>query len=151
TPRGSTFTGHRAADEQQSEFLASSDSWFRPVQARTGPDGSLWIVDMHRYVIEHPRWIPPEDLAKVDTRAGSTLGRIFRVRPKGHAPRPIPRLDKFDTAGLVAALDSPNGWQRDMAGQLLLWRNDSAADDPLQRLASSSARPETQLQVLSVL
>jgi putative membrane-bound dehydrogenase-like protein len=151
TPKGSTFVGHRAADEQQSEFLASSDSWFRPVQARTGPDGCLWIVDMHRYVIEHPRWIPPEDLAKVDTRAGGTLGRIFRVRPKSHAPRPIPRLDKLDTAGLVAALDSPNGWQRDMAAQMLHWRNDSAAADPLQRLASSSARPETRLQALCVL
>jgi putative membrane-bound dehydrogenase-like protein len=150
-PKGSTFTGHRAADEHQSEFVASSDSWFRPVQARTGPDGALWIVDMHRYVIEHPRWIPPEDLARVDTRAGSTMGRIYRVRPKNQSPRPIPRLDKLDTAGLVAALDSPNGWQRDMDGQMLLWRNDVAAAESLQRLAANSARPETRLQALCVL
>jgi putative membrane-bound dehydrogenase-like protein len=151
TPKGSTFVGHRAADEQQSEFLASSDSWFRPVQARTGADGCLWIVDMHRYVIEHPRWIPPEDLAKVDTRAGSTLGRIFRVRPKNQASRPIPRLDKLDTAGLVAALDSPNGWQRDMAGQMLLWHNDLAAAELLQRLAAESDCPETRLQAICTL
>jgi len=151
TPKGSTFTGHRAADERQSEFVASSDSWFRPVQARTGPDGALWIVDMHRYVIEHPRWIPPEDLAKVDTRAGSTLGRIYRVRPKNQSPRPIPRLDKLDTAGLVAALDSPNGWQRDLAGQMLLWRNDATATESLRRLAANCAGPETRLQALCVL
>ncbi|HEV2949898.1 MAG TPA: neutral/alkaline non-lysosomal ceramidase N-terminal domain-containing protein [Gemmataceae bacterium] len=151
TPKGSTFTGHRAADEQQSEFLASSDSWFRPVQARTGPDGCLWIVDMHRYVIEHPRWIPPEDLAKVDTRAGSTLGRIYRVRPKNQAPRPIPRLDKLDTAGLVAALDSPNGWQRDMAGQMLIWRNDKASVPDLARLARTNPRPEARLHALCLL
>jgi len=151
TANGSTFTGHRAADEQQSEFLASSDSWFRPVQARTGPDGCLWIVDMHRYVIEHPRWIPPEDLAKVETRAGSTMGRIYRVRPKNTSPRPIPRLDKLDMAGLVAALDSPNGWQRDMAGQMLIWRNDRAAIVPLQRLATGCVRPETRLQAMNIL
>jgi putative membrane-bound dehydrogenase-like protein len=151
SPQGSTFTGHRAPDEQQSEFLASSDSWFRPVQARTGPDGCLWIVDMHRYVIEHPRWIPPEDLAKVDTRAGSTMGRIYRVHPKNVQPRSIPRLDKLDTAGLVAALDSPNGWQRDLAGQMLLWRNDPAADAALRRLIRTSTRPEARLHAMCVL
>jgi putative membrane-bound dehydrogenase-like protein len=151
TPHGSTFVGHRAEDEQQSEFLASSDSWFRPVQARTGPDGCLWIVDMHRYVIEHPRWIPPEDLAKVDTRAGSTMGRIFRVRPRNTSPHPIPRLDQLDIAGLVAALNSPNGWQRDMAGQMLLWRNDVAAESPLKELARTCPRPEARLHALCVL
>ena len=49
------------------------------------------------------------------TRAGSTMGRIYRVQPKDQQPRAQPRLDKLDTAGLVAALDSPNGWQRDLA------------------------------------
>ncbi|HEX4592598.1 MAG TPA: PVC-type heme-binding CxxCH protein, partial [Gemmataceae bacterium] len=111
-PRGSTFAGVRPPGEDQSEFLASTDPWFRPVQARTGPDGCLWVVDMHRYVIEHPRWIPPEDLAKLDVRAGAALGRIFRIRPVDREPRPIVRLDKLDNAGLVAALDSPNGCQR---------------------------------------
>jgi hypothetical protein len=37
------------------------------------------------------------------------------------------RLDKLDTAGLVAALDSPNGWQRDMAMMMLIWQNDPDA------------------------
>src|SRR5262249_52360470 len=122
SPQGSTFTGHRAADELESEFLASTDNWFRPVQVRTGPDGALWVVGMYRFVIEHPRWIPPEELAKVDVRAGDTMGRIYRVRPSEVPRMVIPRLDKLDTAGLVNALDSTNGWQRDMAGQMLLWR-----------------------------
>jgi putative membrane-bound dehydrogenase-like protein len=151
SPRGSTFSGRRAADETKSEFLASTDNWFRPVQVRTGPDGCLWVVDMYRYVIEHPRWIPPEDLAKLDVRAGSSMGRIYRVRPKQHAPRPMPRLDRLDTAGLVAALDSPNGWQRDMAGQMLLWRPDGAAVKPLEKMVSANTRLEARLQALCVL
>ena len=65
SPRDSTFAGRRAPGEEQSELLASTDNWFRPVQVRTGPDGCLWIVDMYRCVIEHPRWIPPEDLARL--------------------------------------------------------------------------------------
>jgi putative membrane-bound dehydrogenase-like protein len=151
SPKGSTFSGRRPADETQLEFLASTDNWFRPVQVRTGPDGCLWVVDMYRHVIEHPRWIPPEDLAKLDVRAGSTMGRIYRVRPKDREPRPFPKLDKFDRTGLVPALDSPNGWQRDLAGQMLLWRADPFAVNPLEQLVLKSSRPEARLHALCVL
>ncbi len=148
SPKGSTFAGKRAANETASEFLASADNWFRPVQARTGPDGALWIVDMYRFVIEHPRWIPPEDLAKLDVRAGSTLGRIYRVRPREQPLRPWRHLDKLNTEELVAALDSPNGWQRDMAQQMLLWRGDKLAGPALEKLAAHCARPEARLHAL---
>ena len=94
-PKGSTFVGRRAPEEAHSEFLSSTDTWFRPVQARTGPDGALWIVDMYRHVIEHPRWIPEEDLAKLDPRAGHDMGRIYRVRPKDAELRPWRRLDQW--------------------------------------------------------
>ena len=70
---------------------------------------------MYRHVIEHPEWIPKDWQKKLDLRAGHDKGRIYRVYPVGKKPRAIPRLDKLDTAGLVAALDSPSGWQRDMA------------------------------------
>jgi putative membrane-bound dehydrogenase-like protein len=147
----STFAGRRPDDEMTSEFLASTDNWFRPVQVRTGPDGCLWVVDMYRFVIEHPRWIPPEDLAKLDVRAGHNMGRLYRVRPADRALRPVPRLDKLDTGGLVAALDSPNGWQRDMAGQMMLWRADPAAVPPLEEMARQSMRPVARLEALCVL
>jgi putative membrane-bound dehydrogenase-like protein len=147
-PQGSTFAAVRPPGEEQSEFLTSTDQWFRPVQARTGPDGCLWVVDMHRYVIEHPRWIPPEDLEKLDVRAGATLGRIVRIRPTDREPRPFPRLDKLDNAGLVAALDSPNGWQRDLATQMLLWRNAKDMAPALAKLAAECPRPEARLQAL---
>jgi putative membrane-bound dehydrogenase-like protein len=62
TRAGTTFVGDRADTETDREFLVSTDRWFRPVQVRTGPDGALWVVDMYRYVIEHPRWIPPETI-----------------------------------------------------------------------------------------
>jgi putative membrane-bound dehydrogenase-like protein len=150
-PSGVTFQGRLADDETESEFLASTDPWFRPVQARTGPDGALYVVDMYRYVIEHPRWIPPETLATLDVRAGHSLGRIYRVYPKAHPPRPIARLDRLDTAGLVAVLDTPNGPQRDLAQQMLVWNRDQSARGPLVRLAQSAERPQTRLQALCTL
>jgi putative membrane-bound dehydrogenase-like protein len=151
SPHDASFSGRRAKDEQQSEFLASSDNWFRPVQARTGPDGALYVVDMYRYVIEHPIWIPPEVVATLDVRAGDTRGRIYRVFPKNHPPRPIVRLNKSDTAGLVAALDSPNGPQRDLSQRMLVDRGDRSAVTLLERLARESNRPQTRLQALCAL
>src|SRR5262249_23732345 len=143
--------GRRAADEQTSEFLASTDNWCRPVFARTGPDGALWVADMYRYVIEHPQWIPAEWQKRLDLRAGHDKGRIYRVYPAGVKPRPIPPLDSLDLAGLVAALDSPSGWQRDTAQQMLLWRHDSAAAALLENLAATARRPPTRLHALCTL
>src|SRR5207253_625297 len=141
TASGYTFTSRRAIDEQTSEFLASSDNWFRPTMIQTGPDGALWVADMYRQVIEHPEWIPKDWQKKLDLRAGWDKGRLYRVYPVGKPPRPIPRLDQLDTAQLVAALDSPSGWQRDLAQQLLVWRQDKAAAPLLEKLAADSNRP----------
>jgi hypothetical protein len=131
-PDGATFTSHRAADETEREFLASADDWFRPTMTRTGPDGALYIADMYRFVLEHPEWIAPETQARLDLRAGSDKGRIYRVFPTGAKLRAIPNLAKLDTPALVAALDSPSGWQRDTAQRLLFERN---AQDAVSRAA----------------
>jgi putative membrane-bound dehydrogenase-like protein len=145
---GCTFKAQRAGDEQESEFLASSDNWFRPSMCRVGPDGALWIADMYRFVIEHPKWIPPEIQAKLDLRAGDDKGRIYRVYPTNAGPRQFVRLDKLDAAGLVAALETPNGWQRDKAHELLLERNDKKAIGPLTKLLANSKLPQARLHAL---
>jgi putative membrane-bound dehydrogenase-like protein len=151
TPQGVTFRGRRAADEQHSEFLASSDPWFRPATVRTGPDGALWVVDMYRFVIEHPEWIDDRLEKTLQLRRGHDRGRIYRIYPVDKRPRSIPRLDKLDTAGLVAALDSPNGWQRDMAQQMLVWRKDKAAIGPLETMVAGSRRALARLHALCTL
>ncbi len=149
--RGGTFAGTRASDEQASQFLASTDRWFRPVQVRTGPDGALWVVDMYRYVIEHPRWIPPEVVAQLDTFAGQSRGRIYRIFPKGQPPRPAKRFDQLATAQLVAELDSPNGTQRDLVQQMLTWKNDRSVQQPLEQLAQHGKFPAGRLHALCTL
>lgn len=150
-PRGSSFAGQRAPGEETSEFLTSEDTWFRPVQARTGPDGALWIVDMYRYIIEHPRWIPPEEVAQLDVRAGHDRGRIYRVRPTEARLAAWPRLEGKSGTELASALDSPNGWQRDMAMQMIVWQADKSVIPTLQTLASTSPRWWTRLQALVTL
>src|SRR5207249_79129 len=120
-PKGVACSEVRAKEEHQWEFLSSRDNWFRPVQMRTGPDGAIWVVDMYRFVIEHPRWIPPERLAKLDPRAGDDKGRIYRVVPKGEKLRLIPDLTKLSSAKLAAMLDTPNGMERDRIHQELVF------------------------------
>jgi putative membrane-bound dehydrogenase-like protein len=58
TPDGVSFAAHRAPGEEDADFFASEDRWCRPVMTRTGPEGALWVVDMYRYIIEHPDWLP---------------------------------------------------------------------------------------------
>jgi putative membrane-bound dehydrogenase-like protein len=150
-PDGVTFSSHRAPDEQGSEFLASTDSWCRPVQVRTGPDGALWVVDMYRFVIEHPRWISPDRLATLDVRAGADKGRIYRVVPAGRPLRAVPRLDTLPTAALAAALDTPNGTVRENVQRLLAHRADRAAIPVLHDLVRTNPRAETRAQALGTL
>jgi putative membrane-bound dehydrogenase-like protein len=148
---GSGFTSRRAAGEEASEFLASTDNWFRPTQLKTGPDGALYVADMYRLSIEHPEWIPPDLQRRFDVRAGSDLGRIWRIALTNTPRRAVPRLDKLDTAGLVAALNSPNGWQRDTAMRLLFERNDPKSVRLLKRLAAQARDPKARLQALATL
>ena len=129
-PSGCSFTASRAAQESQSEFLASTDQWFRPVMARTGPDGAFWVVDMYRYIIEHPDWLPPEGQKELAAywRTGEDRGRIYRIVPKGKRGRKPAQLAASSPAELVSALDSSNSWQRDTAQQLLVWQHDTQVD-----------------------
>jgi putative heme-binding domain-containing protein len=106
---------------------------------------------MYRHVIEHPQWIPDTWQKRLDLRAGHDQGRIYRVFSVDRQPRPITRIDKLDTAGLVAALDSPSGWQRDVAQQLLVERQDRAAVPLLEKQAADCPRAEGRLHALATL
>ena len=138
-PVGLSFTSRRAPTEEQSEFLTSTDNWFRPTQMKTGPDGALYVADMYRLVIEHPQWIPIEWQRRLDLRAGQDKGRIWRVAPTDKQLRAVFRLNKLSIPQLVAALSHSNGWQRDLAQQLLIDRADASAIPLLVALATARA------------
>jgi putative membrane-bound dehydrogenase-like protein len=148
---GVTFVSHRAAAETNSEFLASTDNWCRPVMVKVGPDGALYFADMYRLVIEHPEYFPDELKRRADLRAGEDKGRIYRIYPANAQLRPIPRLDQLGTSALVAALDSPNGWQRDTVQRLLVQSRRTDAAPDLEKLVENSGNPKARLQALCTL
>lgn len=150
---GVSYRFERDPAESKFDFFASGDRWCRPVMVRTGPDGALWIVDMYRYMIEHPQWLPKEgqDELRPFFRSGEDKGRIYRIVRKGRPTRAIPRFSEMSTTQLVDALESTNAWQRDMVQRLLMQRSDPAAVELLRKLTSTGRYPQTRLQALSTL
>ncbi len=149
---GPPFRSRRPTEEQDKEFLSSTDNWFRPVQARTGPDGALYIVDMYRFLIEHPRWIPADRLSRIDVRAGAAMGRIYRLRPKGKPLREVKDLTALKPEELAASLDTPNGTERDRLQVELLTRREARDALPvLEQLARTAALAEVRIQALAVI
>jgi len=144
-------TRERAAEEKTSEFLSSTDNWFRPVQTRTGPDGALYVVDMYRFVVEHPRWIPAARLAKLNVRAGADMGRIYRVFPEERLVRTVPNLATLNGSELAQELDSANGTERDRVHAEILTRGDQSVMGTLENLAANASKPEVRVQALCVL
>lgn len=147
-PDGPIFTGRRARDEQTSEFLSSTDNWFRPAQVKTGPDGALWVVDMHRAVIEHPRWISEERLSELDVRAGARAGRIYRVLPPGPRPQRIRDLTALSPVELVRHLETSNGTLRDLIQRELVFRRDESIVPALKSLCREGRSATTRLYAL---
>ena len=105
------------------EFLASTDPLFRPVNLRVGPDGALYVLDMHRGVIEHPEWIPDRMETALDLYEGDDRGRIYRVVPADGLPAWAADFGGFDRSrpdDLVEALGHANRWRRLTAQRLLV-------------------------------
>ncbi len=127
--------------DQNAEFVASKDIWFRPVQFANAPDGTLYIADMYREVIEHPLSLPPAIKRHLDLTSGRDRGRIYRVVPDGFAQRPLPQLGAASTPDLVATLAHANGWHRETAARLLYQRRDQEATPALETLAVTSPAP----------
>jgi putative heme-binding domain-containing protein len=161
---GATFRLQRDPTEEgaATDFFASADRWCRPVMVRTGPDGALWVVDMYRYMIEHPQWLPKEgqDELRPFFRAGDDRGRIYRVVPRATAAG-VPAPAFLKTSGLAAArisadtliqqLRSSNGWLRDAAQRLLVEQRPDGAVQRLRGLLTSEPRATTRLHALCTL
>ena len=150
-PDGVHLKAQRALDEPKVEFAASRDTWFRPVQFAAAPDGTLFVIDMYREIIEHP-WSLPDNIKKLlDLNSGDNRGRIYRIAPDGFKPHPLPRLGGATTLELVATLEHRNGWHRDTASRLLYERQDRGAVLPLKTLLKASNFPLARLHSLYAL
>ena len=135
------------------EFIRSTDPNFRVVNMNTAPDGTLYLVDMYRGIIQEGNWTREGSyLRKVIQQYGLDKnigrGRIWRLVHDGFKPGPQPKMDAEKSADLVAHLAHPNGWWRDTAQRTLTIRADKSVAPALQSMARSHANPLARMHAV---
>ncbi|MHA3770460.1 DUF7133 domain-containing protein [Verrucomicrobiota bacterium sgz303538] len=135
------------------EFITSTDLAFRPVWSATGPDGCLYIVDLHNGIVQESAWVTPGSYLRetvlregYDKYAGH--GRIYRLVADGFKPGSKPNMLNETVSQLVAHLSHPNGWWRDTAQKLIVLKGDKSVVPALKKLAQSGGSPLGRVHAL---
>lgn len=133
------------------EFIASTDLNFRPVNSYTGPDGNLYIVDMHRGIIQQGNWTRPGSFLrkKIDAMGmakNTGHGRIYRLVYDGYIQSEKPHMLDVPATKLVTYLDHKNGWWRDNAQKQIVLLGDRSVVPTLKQIVQGeqetlAARP----------
>jgi mono/diheme cytochrome c family protein len=137
-------TLHNVFQDQQSEFLRSTDPLFRPVDMTTAPDGTLYITDMYHGIIQEGQWTQKGSYLRtkieqyqLDKVVG--LGRIWRITYDGkERDKNQPKMLNETATALVKHLTHPNGWWRDAAQQLIVLKKDMSVVPALTAMALSN-------------
>jgi mono/diheme cytochrome c family protein/glucose/arabinose dehydrogenase len=146
---GTTIKAKKAY--QRSEFLAATDERFRPVFLSNAPDGTLYLVDIYRGIIQHRGFITEylrDHIVSKGLEQPIGYGRIYRIVHDTTRRDRKPAMSTASSATLVQTLSHPNGWWRDTAQRLLVEREDVSVVPSLIRLASSAPDQRTRLHAL---
>jgi putative membrane-bound dehydrogenase-like protein len=112
---------------EQGEFLASTDERFRPVNLSNAPDGTLYVVDMYRGIIEHRLSLTlylRDHILERKLNQATGFGRVYRVVHETTRRDTSRTLSHASPAQLVDVLSDSGGWWRDTAQRLLVERAD---------------------------
>ncbi len=138
---------------EKSEFIRSSDAYFRPVNMVTAPDGTIYITDMYRGIIQEGNWTRPGSFLRraidqygIGEKVGR--GRVWRLVYDGMKPGPQPHMLDETPAQLVTHLSHPNGWWRDTAQKLIILSQDKSVVPELQKLARMDPNPLTRIHAI---
>jgi mono/diheme cytochrome c family protein len=138
----------------RSEFIRSLDPLFRPADTTTGPDGTIYIADMYRGMIEGAEWAKEgtylrEKIKQYQLDKIVGHGRVWRLTYDGiERDRTPPRMLSESPAQLVTHLSHPNGWWRDTAQQLLVLKQDRSIVPSLQAIVRTSKNPLARMHAL---
>ncbi len=143
----------------KSEFIRSTDAYFRPVWSASAPDGTFVFSDLYRGIIQEKAWFPTSGghtewveryhrVKKWGMIEINRHGRIYRLVPEGRKPGPQPRMLDETPAQLVAHLANPNGWWRDTAQMLLVTRRDLSVVPALTTMAATHADANARIHAL---
>ncbi|MEK0446511.1 MAG: hypothetical protein RLZZ399_1832 [Verrucomicrobiota bacterium] len=140
-------TGTNATEE--SEFWTSTDERFRPVNAYSGPEGALYVVDLYRGIIQHKGFLTHYLAANIKDRQLETpfnQGRIWRIVPDQAKPARVSLPTESEK--LIGFLAHPDGWVRDHAQRLLVEKRDTAVIPSLAAMAQKGKTALARLHAL---
>lgn len=146
---GATFTAKR--HNKGKEFLASTDSWSRPVNIYVGPDGAMYVLDYYRRIIEHPEWMSDEAVAAGGLSDGQDMGRIYRITKEGAGKADWIKglkLGEESASQLVAHLANENLWWRINSQRLLVDKADLSVVPELVKMAQNEKSSLGRLHAL---
>jgi mono/diheme cytochrome c family protein len=138
----------------RSEFIRCLDPLFRPADTTTGPDGTIYIADMYRGMIEGAEWAKQgtylrEKIKQYQLDKVIGHGRVWRLTYDGiPRDRTQPRMLNETAAQLVSHLAHPNGWWRDTAQRLLVLKQDRSVVPALRTLVQTSKNPLARFHAL---
>jgi len=122
------------------DILTSTDTWFRPSDVCTAPDGSIYVSDWN------DAGVGGHNMA--DHHLATMTGRIYRIAPVGNRPS-LPSLNLKTAAGCAAALQSPNQSTRYLAWSKL-FAMQGKAEKALKKIWASD-NPRTRARALQLL
>ncbi len=146
---GATLGARKAYDA--GEFLASTDERFRPVYLSNAPDGTLYIADLYRGILQHRVSLTVylrDYILRRNLEKPAGLGRIYRVVHETTRRDNATALSAASPAQLVEALSHPNGWWRETAQRLLVERGEKSAAPALLKLVDGAKDWRTRLHAL---
>lgn len=145
----------------RSEFIRSTDAYFRPVWSETGPDGCLYFSDMYRGIIQEKEWFPTKS---TDNRKDWVAryhrvkkwgmvdvvrhGRIYRLVPEEKTLGAMPRMVNEPAAKWVEHLSHPNGWWRDTAQKLIVSKKETSVVPALTKMAAENSDVNARLHAM---
>ncbi|MEZ5329594.1 MAG: hypothetical protein R3F19_31495 [Verrucomicrobiales bacterium] len=142
----------RAPGEEHSEFAATGDSWSHPMNLMHGPDGSIWIVDYYREIIEDYSAIPRHLQQQYGLYAGHDRGRIYRLTHRDAPAPPSPaNMSELDEHSLAVETASPLYWRRQTAQRLLTERGDVSVAPALRENLVANADADSIVVALRTL
>jgi mono/diheme cytochrome c family protein/glucose/arabinose dehydrogenase/HEAT repeat protein len=136
------------------EIFAARDERVRPVSAFSAPDGTIYVVDMYRGVVQDAAYQTEylqDYIKKNNLAAPVNRGRIWRLTHETTQREKKPALSKETAAGLVPYLAHPIGWWRDTAQQLLVQRGDPSVVPALKDLLRTAPDWRTKLHAMGTL
>lgn len=136
---------------ENSDFLVSKMETFRPVNLYNAPDGSLYILDLRKGIIQHRAYMSSYLREKILDKGLDSIrgiGRIYRVIKTENKIDKANNFSNLNNDELVKMLATDLTYARNFAQQQLITRQAKSSKKAIEKIALNNKNPYGQLHAL---